>query len=77
MSNLCPSIEYLAKEFNKTQNSKTSIIFAVESERQIQKKIEDMEIEAKNKVDEEQTKFEFNPDEIEPIILNNRNIEER
>lgn len=77
MSNLRPSIEYLAKEFNKVQNNRDSIIFAVESEKQIKEKVKEMEEKTKADIDKTSPNFEFNPKEIQPIVLNNRNKDER
>lgn len=77
MSNLRPSIEYLAKEFNKMQNNRDSIIFAVESEKQIKEKVKEMEEKTKADIDKILPNFEFNPKEIQPIVLNNRNKDER
>lgn len=77
MSNLRPSIEYLAKEFNKMQNNRDSIIFAVESEKQIKQKVKEIEENTKEEIDITLPNFKFNPEEIQPIVLNNRNKDER
>lgn len=77
MSNLRPSIEYLAKEFNKMQNNRDSIIFAVESEKQIKQKVKEIEENTKEEIDNTLPNFKFNPEEIQPIVLNNRNKDER
>lgn len=77
MSNLRPSIEYLSKEFNKMQNNRDSIIFAVESEKQIKQKVKEIEENTKEEIDNTLPNFKFNPEEIQPIVLNNRNKDER
>ena len=77
MSNLRPSIEYLSKEFNKMQNNRDSIIFAVESENQIKQKVKEIEENTKEEIDNTLPNFKFNPEEIQPIVLNNRNKDER
>lgn len=77
MSNLRPSIEYLAKEFNKMQNNRDAIIFAVESEKQIKQKVKETEEKTKEEINEKLPDFKFNPKEIQPIVLNNRNKDER
>ena len=43
MSDLRPSISYLANGFNKTQSSRNAVIYAVESESKIKQKIKIME----------------------------------
>ena len=77
MSDLRPSISYLANGFNKTQDSRNAVIYAVDSETKIQHGIEkkkEKELREKNKIT---SKFEFNPNEIEPIILRMKESEER
>ncbi len=77
MSDLRPSISYLANGFNKIQDSRNAVIYAVDSEIQIKHGIEkkkEKELREKNKIN---SKFEFNPNEIEPIILRMKESEER
>ena len=77
MSDLRPSISYLANGFNKTQNNRNAVIYAVESESKIKQKIKIMEQNAWKEVNKTTPKFEFDPNEIEPIILRMKESEER
>lgn len=77
MSDLRPSISYLANGFNKTQSSRNAVIYAVESESKIKQKIKIMEQNAWKEVNKTIPKFEFDPNEIEPIILRMKESEER
>ena len=77
MSDLRPSISYLANGFNKTQNSRNAVIYAVESESKIKQKIKIMEENAWKEVNKTIPKFKFDPNEIEPIILRMKESEER
>lgn len=77
MSDLRPSISYLANGFNKKQSSRNAVIYAVESESKIKQKIKIMEENAWKEVNKTIPKFKFDPNEIEPIILRMKESEER
>lgn len=77
MSDLRPSISYLANGFNKTQSSRNAVIYVVESESKIKQKIKIMEENAWKEVNKTIPKFKFDPNEIEPIILRMKESEER
>ena len=77
MSDLRPSISYLANGFNNAKNSRNAVIYAVESENKIKQRIKIMEENAWKEVNKTIPKFKFDPNEIEPIILRMKESEER
>ncbi len=79
MNGFYRGMEYLAKEMNGAKDTKQSIITAANSYVSIKNKIKEMEENAKKAVEEQKPEtIHFDPAEIEPIVLKNReNREER
>ena len=77
MSGFYRGMEYLANKMNAAQDTKQSIITAVNSYEYIQKKIKEMEQMARTSVQEQKAEtIHFDPNEIEPIVLQNRESRE-
>lgn len=73
-----PSIDRLACGINKTNNNKEAILFCVETNKKIKEKIKRMEQKAKEankKIGLEY--FSFNKNEIERIVINKKDKDER
>ena len=72
------AIDYLVEKTNKAIDEKQAIIYMVEADEKIQSKLKEKEKNAwKESLKQRPEKFEFNPKEIETIILKNRDEEER
>ena len=73
-----PSIDYLKDITNKAQNDKQAMIYTVEANEKIQRKLKEIEKNAwKETLKQQPEKFVFDPNDIEPIVFKNRNKEER
>lgn len=77
MNDLRPSISYLANGFNKVKNSRIAVIYAVDSEIKVQQGIKNKKEKDMLEANKTSQTFKFDPNEIEPIILKRREIEER
>lgn len=72
------SIEYIAKQINEATNTKQSIITAASSCKSIKNKIKQIEKQAWEEVlNKKPEKIDFNPAEIERIVLKSSDREER
>lgn len=73
-----PSLDYMKDKINKAQDEKQAIIYMVETDEKIQRKIKEIEKNAwKETLKQKPEKFNFNPKEIESIIFKNKDKEER
>lgn len=78
MSGRVRSIECIAKQINEATNTKQSIIVAASSCNSIQKKLKQIEKNAWEEVlNNKPEKIDFNPAEIERIVLKSSDREER
>ena len=73
------SIEYLASKVNSAVDDKQAVIYMVEADEKIHQKIKSIEKNAwKETLKSDVLKIDFNPKEIEPIIIKkDKNKEER
>lgn len=72
------TIEYLAEKINIADDEKQAIIYMVEANDLIEKKLKNKEKNAwKESLKQEVPKIEFDPTEIEPIILKKKDRDER
>lgn len=74
MSDFYRSIEYIATKMNKAKDTKQSIINAASSYEHVQNKVEELEQKAWMGLfnQEPVQKLDFNPNEIESIVLKNK-----
>lgn len=73
MSGFYRSIEYLANGFNNAIDTKQSIITAANSYEYIKKKIREIEEKALQDMENEKIeKFQFDPNEVETIVLKDK-----
>lgn len=78
MSGFYRSLEYIMTKMNQARDTKQSIITAANSSEYIIKKMKEIEEKAKIEIKEEKIEnLHFEPNEIEPIVLKDREEEER
>lgn len=72
-----PSIDYIKDKINKAQDEKQAIIYMVETDEKIQRKLKEIEKNAwKETLKQKPEKFTFNPNDIEPIVFKDKGREE-
>lgn len=77
MSGFYRGMEYLANKMNAAKDTKQSIITAANSYDYIQKKVKEIEEKAKLNISKQEPEtIHFDPSEIEPIVLQNRESRE-
>lgn len=70
------SLEYAAEKTNKAVDTRQAIIYMVETDEKIQRKLKSLEKNSwKQSLEQKPEKFKFNPNDIEPIILKNKDKE--
>lgn len=70
------SLEYMTEKTNKAVDTRQAIIYMVETDEKIQKKLKEIEKNTwKEILKQTPEKFNFNPNDIEPIILKNKDRE--
>ena len=70
------SLEYMTEKTNKAVDTRQAIIYMVETDEKIQKKLKELEKNTwKESLKQTTEKFNFNPNDIEPIILKNKDRE--
>ena len=73
MSGLIQATEFLKKGINKSKDTKNAIIFMAESDEMISRKIKQIaKKEMEEVINKKPEKLYFDPKEIEPIVLKNR-----
>ena len=78
MSGFYRTMEYLAIKMNTAKDTKQSIITAANSYAYIQKKVKEIGNKTLKEVEKQKPEtIHFNPNEIEPIVLKNKNKEDR
>lgn len=78
MAGFYRSMEYIANQANGARDTKQSIINASNSYEYVKSRIRKRdEAQIQDKKTKSNEKIQFNPNEIEPIVLKNREKEER
>lgn len=72
------TLEYVAIKMNNAADTKQSIITAANSYECIMKKVKEIEENALNAIGKEKIEnLEFDPNEIQPIVLKNTNLKNK
>lgn len=78
MNGLTPAVDYLKDGTNRAVNTKNAILFMVEANETINKKIKEIEQKAMEEVTKvEPSKFHFDINEVPRIVLQDKEKDER